>query len=244
MSTDVTFFETTPFSLSSLVTSQGKGDDLLVYTISSMASLTPLAPPDPTPAPVPIKPLTTQVYFRRQNPPISSPTPTASSSNPIQNYDLPIALRKGRRQCARPISSFVSYIHLSSSSCSFIASLDSISLPNTVREALSHPSCRSAMIDEMQTLNDNSIGDLVPLPTGKKTIGCHWVFAVKFNLDGSVARLKARLVTKGYAQSYGVDYSDIFSPVAKLRYVRLFISLATSYDWDLHQLDIKNVFLH
>ena len=70
------------------------------------------------------------------------------------------------------------------------------------------------------------------------------MFVVKFNPDGSIARLKARLVSKGYAQTYGVDYSDIFSLVAKLTFVRLFIYFATSYDWDLHQLDIKNVFLH
>ena len=53
----------------------------------------------------------------------------------------------------------------------------------------------------------------MPLPIGKKAISCHWVFAIKFNHDGSVARLKARLVTKGYAQTYGVDYSYTFSLV-------------------------------
>ena len=123
VSTNVTFFETTPFSLSSLVTSQGEDEDLLVYNIAS---------PAPTPAPIPIKPLITQVYSRRQNPPDSGLTPTASSSNPVQNDDLRIALRKGKHQCTHPISSFVSYNHLSSSSCSFIASLDSISLPHSL----------------------------------------------------------------------------------------------------------------
>ena len=50
----------------------------------------------------------------------------------------------------------------------------------------------------MHALYDNSTWGLVPLPAGKKTIGCRWMFAVKFNLDGSIARLKTRLVAKGY----------------------------------------------
>ena len=74
----------------------------------------------------------------------------------------------------------------------------------------------------------------MPLPTGKKAISCRWVFVVKFNLDGFVSRLKVCLVAKGYAQTYGVDYFDTFSLVAKLTSVRLFISLAASYDWNLH----------
>ena len=66
----------------------------------------------------------------------------------------------------------------------------------------------------------------MPLPIGKKAIGCRWVFSVKFNPDGSVARLKARLIGKGYAQTYGVDYSNPFSPVAKLTlFVYLFLFL-------------------
>ena len=74
----------------------------------------------------------------------------------------------------------------------------------------------------------------MPLPTKKKAIGYHWVFAVKFHPDGPIARLKARLIVEGYARTYGVDYSDTFSIVAKLTHVRLFISLVASHDWDLH----------
>ena len=51
----------------------------------------------------------------------------------------------------------------------------------------------------MQALDENGTWDLVPLPTRKKAIGCRWVLAVKFSPDGSVARLKARLIAKGYA---------------------------------------------
>ena len=78
---------------------------------------------------------------------------------------------------------------------------------------------------------------------GKKAIGCRWVFVVKVNLDGLVARLKARFVAKGYAQTYGVEYYDTFSPIAKMTFVWIFIFLDATYNWDLHQLDIKNAFL-
>ena len=83
---------------------------------------------------------------------------------------------------------------MSSSFCFFIAFHDSLFLPNTVCETLSHPSWRSVMMDEMQALDDNGTWDFMSLPTSKKAIGCRWMFAVKFNLDGFVARSKARLV--------------------------------------------------
>ena len=120
----------------------------------------------------------------------------------------------------------------------------SLSLFNIIPKVLSHPTSHRAMVDEMQALDDNGMWDLVPLPTGNKVIGCCLVFAVKFNPNGSVDRLNVRLVAKSYVQTYEVNYYDIFSPVANLTSVCLFISFVASHDWDLHQLDIKNSFLH
>ena len=80
---------------------------------------------------------------------------------------------------------------MSSHSCSLIASLVSISLPNIVLEDLSHLGWRSAMMEEIQALDDNGTWNIERLLAGKKAIGCCWVFAVKVNFDGSVARLKA-----------------------------------------------------
>ena len=112
MSIDVAFFETTPFSLSSTINSQGEYDDLLVYTISSPVPISAPTPIFTAPAPILAKPPITQVYSRHQNHLVSNPTLTASSLDPIENDDFSIALRKGKRQYANPISSFVSYNHL------------------------------------------------------------------------------------------------------------------------------------
>ncbi|EOX99943.1 Cysteine-rich RLK (RECEPTOR-like protein kinase) 8 [Theobroma cacao] len=224
---------------------EGEEDDLLVYTVTHSVSTTDILAPDLAPAQPPI----VHVYSRRPEAQTTCPLLVPSPSDPVSSdhgpsLHLPIALRKSKRHCTYPISSFVSYDHLSSSSSSFVASLNSILIPKTVHEALSHPGWRAAMVEEMVALDGNGTWDLVDLPAGKKAIGCKWVFAVKVNSDGSVARLKGRFVAKGYAQTYGVDYSDTFSPVAKLNSVRLFISMAATYDWPLHQLDIKNAFLH
>jgi len=75
-------------------------------------------------------------------------------------------------------------------------------------------------------------------------VGCRWVYTIKYHPDGSVEHLNARLMAKGYIQTYGVDYIETFSPVARLNSVHILISVAVNHQWPMYQLDIKNAFLH
>ncbi|KAL0455649.1 UNVERIFIED_CONTAM: Retrovirus-related Pol polyprotein from transposon RE1 [Sesamum latifolium] len=100
------------------------------------------------------------------------------------------------------------------------------------------------MRQELDALEQNDTWEVVALPPGKKAIGNKWVYKLKLKADGSIDRYKARLVAKGYNQVEGVDYIDRFSPVAKAVTVRVFLALASSYGWPVHQVDINNAFLH
>lgn len=84
------------------------------------------------------------------------------------------------------------------------------------------------MEEKMRALERNKTWELVDLPTGKKLVGCRWVFTIKYKSNGSVKRYKARLVAKGYTQSYGINYQKTFASVAKMNSVRVLISLAAN----------------
>ena len=85
---------------------------------------------------------------------------------------------------------------------------------------------------------------MVPLPHGKKPIGLRWIFKLKKNSNGEIAKYKARLVAKRYVQKAGVDYEEVFAPVARMEIVRLIIALAAHNLWYIHHLDAKSAFLN
>lgn len=116
--------------------------------------------------------------------------------------------------------------------------------PTSVKQALADPNWLAAMKDEYAALMRNNTWSLVHLPPGRKAIGCKWVFKLKENPDGSINKYKARLVAKGFHQQEGFDFTETFSPVIKLVTIRLVLTLALTYKWDIQQIDVNNAFLN
>jgi hypothetical protein len=94
------------------------------------------------------------------------------------------------------------------------------------------------MEDEFAALKDNHTWDLVPRRAQANVVTRKWIFKHKFHADGSLDRYKARWVLRGFTQRPGVDYDETFSPV------RTVLTLVHSRNWPIHQLDVKNAFLH
>jgi hypothetical protein len=100
------------------------------------------------------------------------------------------------------------------------------------------------MREEFNALMNQNTWTLVPRPAGVNVVTGKWIYRHKYNSDGSLARYKARWVVHGFTQQHGVDYEETFSPVIKPATIRVVLSLAASRDWPIHQLDVKNAFLH
>jgi histone deacetylase 1/2 len=117
-------------------------------------------------------------------------------------------------------------------------------IPTSVREALADPNWRHAMEEEYRALLANQTWDLVPRPSGCNVVTDKWIWTIKRRADGTLERYKARWVLRGFTQRPGVDYDVTFSLVVKPATVQTILSLALSRSWPVHQLDVKNAFLH
>ena len=116
--------------------------------------------------------------------------------------------------------------------------------PQYYEEAAKEQTWRKAMDEEISTIETNNTWHLVDRPTNKDVIGVKWVFKRKYNEDGSVQKHKARLVAKGYSQQPGVDFTETFSPVARMETIRTVLALAAQLQLPVYQLDVKSAFLN
>ncbi|GJT14112.1 putative ribonuclease H-like domain-containing protein [Tanacetum coccineum] len=113
-----------------------------------------------------------------------------------------------------------------------------------VIQALTDPRWIEAMQDELLQFRLQKVWRLVDLPKGKHAIRIKWVYRNKKDERGIVVRNKARLVVQGYTQEEGIDYDEVFAPVAKIEAIRLFLAYASFMRFIVYQIDVKSAFLY
>ena len=144
---------------------------------------------------------------------------------------------------AHPTQAVCSFANFPEEHKAFMTSIDQNTIPRTYEEAKELKIWRDAVKDEKEAMERNHTWDEADLPMKKKAVSSKWVFTIKYKSNGEIERYKARLVARGFTQTYGEDFGDTFAPVAKLHTVRIILSLATNLDWELMQMDVKNAFL-
>ncbi|KAL2237777.1 UNVERIFIED_CONTAM: Retrovirus-related Pol polyprotein from transposon TNT 1-94 [Sesamum indicum] len=116
--------------------------------------------------------------------------------------------------------------------------------PTSIEDVVKSSKWRLVMDEEIKFIEKNQTCQLVELHIGAKKIGMKWVYKIKLNELGEVDKYKARLIVKGYSQQHGIDYTEVYAPVARMDIVRTIIAFAAERGWSLYQLDVKSAFLH
>lgn len=119
--------------------------------------------------------------------------------------------------------------------------------PKSLKQALSSPNSnewRKAMLEELASMQENDAWELVDLPVGSRAIGCKWVYTLKQDEAGNIARYKARLVAQGFNQRLGTDYGEVFAPVVRHATFRALMSVAAKKKMCVKQFDVKTAFLN
>ena len=116
--------------------------------------------------------------------------------------------------------------------------------PPTFTVAERDANWRRAMLEEMRAIEDNGTWELVDPPAGCRPIGLKWVYKVKRDECGAIVKYKARLVARGFVQREGIDFEEVFAPVARMESIRLLLAMAAAKDWRVHHLDVKSALLN
>nr|GEV66137.1 putative ribonuclease H-like domain-containing protein [Tanacetum cinerariifolium] len=157
---------------------------------------------------------------------------------------------RGMEKKSSGVHAFVSYIHKQRrtnhkdyENCLFACFLLQME-PKKVAQALDDESWVEAMQDELLKFSLQKVWRLVDLPYGKKVIGTKWVYRNKKDERGIVVRNKSRLVAQRHRQEEGIDYDDVFAPVAKIEAIKIFLAFASFIRFIVYQMDVKSAFLY
>ena len=100
------------------------------------------------------------------------------------------------------------------------------------------------MNEELKSLNENDVWDVIPKPVGRKIVASRWVYKANGNDQGEVERYKAQLVAKAFSQIIGQDYDEIFTPMVRYDSLTLSLALSACKGWRPRQLDVKTAVLY
>nr|GEZ48200.1 putative ribonuclease H-like domain-containing protein [Tanacetum cinerariifolium] len=182
----------------------------------------------------------------------ASPTPTLRihkdhpKSQIIGPVDTLIQTRNKSKEVGE--QSFIAIIHQKTDPsllqfCLFSCFLSQVK-PKKISDALQYPSWVEAMQEELLQFKIQNVWTLVDCPKGVRPIGTKWVLKNKKEERGIVIRNKARLVAQGHTQEEGIDYDEVFTPVARIEAIRLFLAYASFMDFVVYQMDVKSAFLY
>jgi len=160
---------------------------------------------------------------------------------PSEDLKLLHTDQQASRRSTRP--KFPTLVGLESAANIAINFCFSASLPINDKEAISNPNWMGAMRNEFESLRKLEVFDIVARPDTTKVIGGRWVFNRKSSLSGKDT-FKARYVAKGFQQTYGVSYTDTWSPTISSRNIRLLFALAAALGLRVGHLDVKTAFLN
>ncbi|CAA7042208.1 unnamed protein product [Microthlaspi erraticum] len=216
----------------------------LVFDIDDFDDILPaveIVPPDldPTPTlvvPTPLIPAPPEPSSPSEETIISPsepPNPTSPVAAVLPLVSVTEELGRGKRDRKLP-----------SKLNDYVLKTTSAELPKHYSQAVLDKRFRDAMKNEIEALDESQTWTIETLPPGKTALGCQWVFTIKYKSDGSVERYKARLVVLGNNQIEGEDFGETFAPVVKMNTIRICLEVSAAKNWEIHQMDVHNAFLH
>ncbi|GKB53199.1 putative ribonuclease H-like domain-containing protein [Tanacetum coccineum] len=180
----------------------------------------------------------------------TTPNTRIHKDHPIENVIGDVKSSVQTRRMTKPTSEqgFLSAVyeqktHETLNTCLYACFLSQTE-PTSIAKALSDSSWVEAMQEELLQFKLQQVWILVDLPIGKRAIGTKWVFRNKKDERGIVIRNKARLVAQGHRQEEGIDYEEVFAPVARIEAIRLFLAYASFMGFLVYQMDVKSAFLY
>ncbi|GJS42972.1 putative ribonuclease H-like domain-containing protein [Tanacetum coccineum] len=180
----------------------------------------------------------------------TTPHTRIHKDHPIEHVigDVQSSVQTRRMKTSYSEKGFLSAIYEGKShqdlhTCLFVCFL-SQEEPKRISQALRDPAWVEAMQEELLQFKLQKVWILVDLPKGHRAIGTKWVYRNKKDEQGIVIRNKARLVAQGHTQEEGIDYDEVFAPVARIEAIRIFLAYASYMGFMVYQMDVKSAFLY